>query len=238
MSYFVFKEYNSNDDLIIRNPIVRPSWFKDFSEIETGSVSKIIQFSHSYSNAVLSVDAVIKDTCSDRLKVLYSTIRGLGRLTLSNNFSEYINAVASMSDPIGVSPHMAETTINFTLLPFCYAVESSKFMLTSECSRIVNRGDVFAAPLISFTASDSNVIIDINGAEFIIRLTDSDIDISGREIFVDCDLQDTYYYDDMNKISINRLTYGSYPFAEVGEGAARIIGDVTNAILDMRERWF
>lgn len=49
MSKFIFNDYNSSDDLIITQPIIKPSWAQEMNEISTNKVSHIIQFSRSYS---------------------------------------------------------------------------------------------------------------------------------------------------------------------------------------------
>lgn len=83
MSYFTFNGYNSSDDLIITQPVVRPSWSQEFNEVATGSVSKLIQFSRTYSNSPIEISAVIRNTSQERLRAVYNALRGFGKLSLS-----------------------------------------------------------------------------------------------------------------------------------------------------------
>lgn len=236
MSSFIFNGYNSSDDLIITQPVVRPSWSQEFNEIATGSVSKLIQFSRTYSNSPIEISAVIKNTSQERLRILYNALRGFGKLIIGKYPDEYLNAVASVLQPVGVAMTMAEINISFTLLPFAYAVNSTTVSFSTDYTRVTNNGTVFSAPEIRFSpTSAGDVIIDVNGGTFVVKVPES---LVNREITVDCDAEVTYYRENADKISINYLTYNDYPLLHTGDNYVRYIGNAENSVINVRERWF
>lgn len=237
MSWFTFNDYNSSDDLIITQPIIRPSWAQEMNEISTNKVSHIIQFSRSYSSSPLTVHAVIKNTSAESIRRLYSSLRGYGTLILSANPAEYINAVASVLQPKAVALFVAEIDIMFTLMPFAYAVSSTvKEIMSTNYTKIINNGTVFSAPEIRFTPTFAeDVIIDVNGGLFSVKVPEN---LIGKEIVVDCDIEETYYVEDGNKISINNLTYYNYPLLHTGANYVKISDNTVNPTVNVRERWF
>lgn len=236
MSYFTFNGYNSSDNLIITHPVVRPSWSLEFNEIATGSVSKLIQFSRTYSNSTIEISAVIRNTSQERLRAIYNALRGFGKLMVSSCPDEYLNAVASVLHPVGVSMSMAEINISFTLLPFAYAVKPTTAGFSTDYTQVTNNGTIFSAPEIRFTpTSVGDLIIDVNGDTFIVKVPES---LINREITVDCDAEVTYYRENSSKISINHLTYNNYPLLHTGDNYVKYIGNAENATINVRERWF
>lgn len=236
MSSFIFNGYNSSDDLIITQPVVRPSWSQEFNEIATGSVSKLIQFSRTYSNSPIEISAVIKNTSQERLRILYNALRGFGKLIIGRYPDEYLNAVASVLQPVGVAMTMAEINISFTLLPFAYAASPTTVSFSTDYTRVTNNGTVFSAPEIRFTpTSAGDLIIDVNGGTFVVKVPES---LVNREITVDCDAEVTYYRENADKISINYLTYNDYPLLHTGDNYVRYIGNAENSVINVRERWF
>ena len=235
MSYFLFNDYNSKDDLIITKPIVRPSWAQEVNEFSTGTVSKIVQLSQTYSNTPLEVTAVIKNTSPDRLKTLYNAVRGYGKLVLSSSPDEYLNAVASVLQPAPVALSMAEIAITFNLLPFAYAKQPTIAEFTGDYTEVENRGTVFSAPEIRFTPSSAgDVELDLNGAVFTVKVPE---ELVNFELIVDCDAEVTYY-NAVQKIPINDITYGQYPLLTTGMTTVRYRGNVSHAQINVRERFY
>ncbi|MCM1133584.1 MAG: hypothetical protein NC340_08955 [Ruminococcus flavefaciens] len=236
MSYFIFNDYNSSDDLIITSPVIRLSWSQEMSEFATGSTSKVIQFSRSYGNSPIEISAVIKNTSAERLRTLYSAVRGFGKLVISGNPDEYINAVASVLQPVATAMTMAEIDITFTLLPFAYALNPTIAELTGDYTKIINGSTVFSAPEIRFTPTSAGaVVLDVNGALFIVEVPEN---LANVEIIVDCDAEVTYFQDGENKISINDITFGNYPLLTTGEVFVRCLGNVAKSSINVRERWY
>ena len=236
MSFFTFNDYNSSDDLIITQPIIRPSWSQEMNEFPTGSTSKIIQFSRTYSNSPIEISAVIKNTSQERLRTLYSAVRGFGKLTISSCPDEYMNAVASILQPVAVAMTMAELNITFTLLPFAYATNPTIAGFSSDYIEIQNNGTVFSAPEIRFTSTTAdNVVLNVNGSQFTVKITEN---LANTEIIVDCDTEVTYYENNGEKISINNQTFGNYPLLATGETFVSYTGNVVNASINVRERYY
>lgn len=236
MSWFTFNNYNSSNDLIITQPVIRPSWAQEANEISTNKVSHIIQFSRSYSCSPLTVHAVIKNTSAENIRRLYSSLQGYGRLILSANPDEYICAVASVLQPEAVAMTMAELDIMFTLLPFAYAVNPTVVNISSSYTKVNNNGTVFSAPEIKFTpVSAEDVTIDVNGAVFVVKVPEN---LINNEITVDCDIEETYYFENDSRISINNLTYYNYPLLHTENNYVKISENAVNATVNVRERWF
>lgn len=236
MSFFTFNDYNSSDDLIITQPIIRPSWSQEMNEMSTGSVTKIIQLSRTYSNSPIEISAVIRNTSQERLRTLYSAVRGFGKLVISSYPDEYMSAVASVLQPIAVAMNTAELNVMFTLLPFAYATNPTIADFSTDYTAIQNNGTVFSAPEIRFTpVSAGDVVLDINGSQFTVKVTEN---LINTEVIVDCDAEVTYYENGGQKISINNQTFGNYPLLTTGEVFVCYTGEAANARINVRERYF
>lgn len=236
MSSFIFNDYNSDEDLILTSPVLRPSWFCELNEIETGSITKIVQFSRNFSNAVLEIPEVIKNTSPERMRVIYSRLRGYGKLVLSGSPDEYLNAFATITDPIAVAQRLAEVNISFTLRPFAYALNPTTADFTSVQTPVTNNGTVFSAPEIRFTPTSANMVtLNVNGSVFHVEIPEN---LVNTEIIVDCEAEVTYSEIGKNKISINNITYGAYPLLTTGETFVCYTGDVSEAKINVRERFF
>lgn len=235
MSYFIFNDFNSEDHLIITQPVVRPSWARKVSEVAAGSVSKIIQLSRTYENSPLEISTVITETSS--IKDIYSKLRGYGKLVLSSAPDEYINAVANILQPVAVAQDIAELDVSFVLLPFAYAVNPTIVTFADAPTEVNNSGSVFSAPVIKFTPSAAGeATIWVNGAAFIVKIPEY---LSGKEIVIDCDAEITYYVDASGiKVSINQLTYNDYPLLHEGTNYVNYTGAVSSAEINVRERWY
>lgn len=235
MSYFIFGDYNSSDDLIITRPLVRPSWAREVSEIAGGSVAKTIRMSRAYGSSSFTVPAVIKDTSPDKLKTIYSKLNGFGRLILSTDTSVYINAVAGILEPMGVSRSMAEINVEFTLQPFAYAVEPTVAIVGKSLTEIINNGTLFSAPIITFNGgTKGESVITVNDAEFKINITEA---LVGKSITVDCDNEITYYTADGKNYDINHLTYGDYPLLHIGANYVKYNSGLNAVKINAKERF-
>lgn len=236
MSWFAFNNYNSSNDLIITQPIIRPSWAQEMNEISTNKVSHIIQFSRSYSSSPITIATAIRNTSQEHIRTLYNSLRGFGKLTVSSCPDEYMYVVASVLQPEAVAMTMAELNIMFTLLPFAYAVNPTAVNISSNYTKIENNGTVFSAPEIKFTPiSAGDVNIDVNGAVFMVKVPES---LINKEITVDCDIEETYYVENDSRISINNLTYYNYPLLHTGTNYVKISENTVNPTINVRERWF
>lgn len=234
-SYFIFGDYNSADDLIITRPVVRPSWAREVSEIAGGSIAKTIQLSRAYSSTSLTVTAVIRDTSAEKLKRIYSSLSGFGRLVLSSDTSVYMNAAAAVLEPVGVSQSMAELDVEFSLQPFAYAAEPTIKDVGTSLTEIVNGGTLFSAPVITLNGGGvGDAVITVNGTDFKISVTES---LVGKPITIDCDNEITYYTADGKNYDINRLTYGDYPLLHIGENYAKFSGKANTVKINVKERY-
>lgn len=236
MSFFTFNDYNSSDDLIITKPVIRPSWYQEMNEFPTGSTTKIIQLSRNFSNSQLVIPATIKYTSAENVRMIYSRLRGLGKLILSGSPDEFLYAVATITDPVAVALKTAEINVSFTLLPFAYAINPTIADFSTDYTSVMNNGTFFSAPEIRFTPTTAdNVFLNVNGSPFTVKITEN---LVNTEIIVDCDAEDTYYQNGDEKVSINNQTFGNYPLLTTGETFIQYTGNVVNARINVRERYY
>lgn len=236
MSKFIFDGYDSADDLIIRQPIIRPSWYRALNEFPTGSVTNIVQLSRNYGNTTLEIPAVIKETSPERIRAIYSRLRGFGKLVLSSNTDEYLNAFAVITDTEAVAQKLAEINISFTLRPFAYALNPTVADFSGDYTSVYNNGTLFSAPVIRFTPTTTgDVLLNVNGSLFTVKIAEN---LVNTTIIVDCDAEVTYYEANGNKVSINNQTYGAYPLLTTGECFVKYTGNVSGAEINVRERYY
>lgn len=237
MSKFIFNGFDSEElGLMITQPMLRPSWAREISEISApGRTSKIMQLAKTYANASLTVHSVIRDTSPESVRAIYVALNGYGPLQLSSAASEYVNAYAEPLVPEAVAMHTAELLVNFRVLPFAYAVEPTVVQLTAQQTVVPNVGTVFSAPEIRFTATGETVTVTVNGQDFIVTLTESE---QGKEIIIDCEAEVAYYVSDGRKVSINAQTANDYPLLHTGDNYVSLTGTVSAASINVRERWY
>lgn len=236
MSYFLFNGVNSQTlGLLVSRPVMRPSWAREVSEISApGRTRKIMQQSKTYANASLTINTVITDT--DKLPDIYAALSGYGPLQLSSRPEEYLNVYISPLVPEAVALMTGELPISCVCEPFANAVEPTVVTLSSGLNIINNAGTVFSAPEIRFTATGEQVTVRVNGLDFIVGLTITD---QGKEIIIDCENEVAYYINDSQQmISVNAQTYNDYPLLHTGENGVEIVGTVSAASINVKERWY
>lgn len=232
MSYFRFNDYDSSEDLIITQPIIRPTWSRTVNEVQLpGSTRSAMQMLKCYENAEFKISAVITDATPENVHRIYSALNGFGKMLISTAPNEELDVWIRPITPEPVALLMAEIDIDVVARPFANALSPKSFTLSSKATEVINEGTVYAEPIIKLTAATGEVRINVNGADFIIKVP---VEASGKEITVDCDAQVTYYG---NKISINQHTYNDYPLLHTDVNYASVSGSATTATLEMRERW-
>lgn len=238
MSYFIFGQFNSQENgIIVTKPVVRPTWSKEVSEYKlAGGHTNLMQQGSAYENAQLTIFAAIPDTSPAAVRELYRAVSGFGRLWLSSAPEEYLNAYVAPLVPEPVALDMAEIPLNFTLLPFANAVEPTVQDITSATvnTTVENTGTVFAEPEIRFTATGAEVSIYTNNEQFRVVLPSQ---LQGVEVIVDCEAQVVYYVSGDDKIAVTQYTYGEFPLLHTGTNYIRHEGTVSAASITVKERW-
>lgn len=232
MSYFRFNDYDSLKDLIITKPIIRPTWGRTVNETALpGNTRSAMAMYKCYENAEFKISAVIADATPENVHRIYAALNGFGKMLISSAPGEELDVWIRPIVPEPVALLMAEIELDVVARPFATALSAKSFTIGSERTEVNNEGTVYAEPVIRLTATAGDVKINVNGAEFLIKVPQ---EASNKEITVDCDAQVTYYGD---KVSINQHTYGDYPLLHTDINYVSISGSATTATLEMRERW-
>lgn len=148
MSYFTFNGVDSRDlGLILPETPFRPSWSEQVEEIIIPGRPEVIKNPNGiYDNQSLQINAVIAD--SSKIRQIYSTLAGEGRLILSTNTNEYINCRVETLIPMGVALDMAELPITFDCYPFAYAIEPTEVEIGTDYTTVDNTSSIYSAPII------------------------------------------------------------------------------------------
>lgn len=149
MSYFTFNGTDSRDlGLIITQTPFRPSWAEQVEEIVIPGRPEVIKNPNGiYENQSLTINAVIGD--ASKIRQIYSTLTGEGKLILSTAPTEYVNCRVEPLVPQGVALDMAELTIAFDCYPIAYAVTPSETPIGTTYTLIENESSIYSAPIIA-----------------------------------------------------------------------------------------
>jgi phage-related protein len=148
MSYFTFNGVDSRDlGLILPETPFRPSWSEQVEEIIIPGRPEVIKNPNGiYDNQTLSINAIIAD--SSKIRQIYSTLTGEGRLILSTNTNEYINCRVETLIPTGVALDMAELPLTFDCYPFAYAITPTAVEIGTDYTIVNNTSSIYSAPII------------------------------------------------------------------------------------------
>lgn len=182
MSYFIFNGIDSRDlGLILPETPFRPSWAEQVEEILIPGRPEVIKNpSGVYSNQNLSINAVISD--SSKIRQIYSTLSGEGKLILSTAPGEYINCRVEPLVPQGVALDMAELTIDFDCFPFAYAVEPTETEIGTSYTEVNNTSSVYSAPVIAIEMSKTSATILKGDVNFDGKITATDASMVLAEV--------------------------------------------------------
>lgn len=248
MSSFTFKGVTSTSlDLIITNPIVRPTWQPETEFTAVIGRPRQNPFTKSwYPNSDLNISAVMADATPAKVKAIYDALRGQGHLVISTAPQEYLEAYAHLPVPEAKALLMAELPIVFECEPFANAVEPTEYNITawtavSSVTKVVNNGTAFCDPQIAFTASAATTNIDCNGVRISVK-TPAEIVGAGYpstySITLDCEGELAYYTrPGGQKVACTECTTGPFPRLHTGDNYI-VHSGVTAASLVMRERWY
>ncbi|MBR1592812.1 MAG: phage tail family protein [Ruminococcus sp.] len=246
MSYFIFNDVSSSDlGIIVTEPVIRPTWGKEFLEIETaGSAVKFMQEKSNYKNSEFVIKTAVSDDdpieMRNKIRSIYSVLNGFGKLWLSDSPEEYLNVIIQPLVPETKAFVLAEIPIYVTCQPFAYAVSPTIIQFSTETVEVPNNGTVFSYPEIKFTPTADDVTITVNGVDFMIKDLSSvgEQSLIGKEITVDNENHVTYFVDENNlKWAINDHTFNDYPRLHTGINYIMHSGNATNAQINVKERY-
>ena len=210
MSYFKFNGIDSRDlGLIITQTPFRPSWAEQVEEINIPGRAEVIKNPNgTYDNQTLTINAVISD--SSKIRQIYSTLTGEGRLILSTNLNEYMNVRVEPLIPQGVALDMAELPITFDCYPFAYAVTPTEVNLSRVYTEVNNTSSIYSAPIFEIQITPNEQPILKGDVNFDGRITNVDASLVLQEVErINAGLEPTFTPEqfeaaDMN--NDNRLT--------------------------------
>lgn len=156
---FTFNGVTSDSlGLIVTNSVFRPSWAEERSELNIpGRSSKIHIGTGVYPNEELTIQTAITDVA--KIREIYSTICGEGKLILSSNPDEYLYATVEPLISEGVALEMALLPITFSLAPFAYAVEPTQVQIGKEYTAVENASSIYSEPVIQIKMQKSTSAI-------------------------------------------------------------------------------
>lgn len=182
MSYFTFNGVDSRDiGLILPETPFRPSWSEQVEEIIIPGRPEVIKNPNGiYDNQTLSINAVIAD--SSKMRQIYSTLTGEGRLILSTNTNEYINCRVETLIPMGVALDMAELPITFDCYPFAYAITPTAVEIGTDYTIVNNTSSIYSAPIIKIDLQQDDAPILKGDVNFDGKITPVDASLVLAEI--------------------------------------------------------
>lgn len=159
MSSFTFNGTTSDElGLIITETPFRPSWTEQAEDIIIPGRAEIIKHSNGiYDDQQLPVNAVISDPA--KIRQIYGTLSGKGRLILSTAPDEYLNVRVEPLIPQGVALDMAELPITFTCAPFAYALTPTAVQIGTTYTEVQNNSSIYSAPIIEIQLSQDDAPI-------------------------------------------------------------------------------
>ena len=182
MSYFTFNGIDSRDiGLILPETPFRPSWSEQVEEIIIPGRPEVIKNPNGiYDNQTLSINAIIAD--SSKIRQIYSTLTGEGRLILSTNTNEYINCRVETLIPMGVALDMAELPITFDCYPFAYSITPTAVEIGTEYTIVNNTSSIYSAPIIKIDLQQDSAPILKGDVNFDGKITPVDASLVLTEI--------------------------------------------------------
>lgn len=245
MSTFYFGgKWSDELDLIVTRPMVRPTWAPEteFTPI-IGRPRKNPYTKTYYENARMIVRAVMADASQEKVRDIYSTLRGYGHFVISTSPYEYMNAYCRLPVPEAQALLMADLPIEFECEPFAYKTVSSGFGITDATSyvEVPNTGTVFVDPVIWYKPNKATTVFDCNGKTFTVATPQEIITASYAatyKITINCDDELVYFTrPNGENVGCTELSTGSFPRLGVGMNYIKHDG-VREAHIDYTERFY
>ncbi len=241
MSYFIFNGISSDDlGLIIRRTPFRPTWAEETEAVTIpGRACELRQRTGIYANSEISIDCVVSDT--SKLGMIYSVLRGSGRLILSTDPDKYMTAICTLPIPQGVTLTMAEMPVSFECLPFAYATNEEPVTVQSS-DIITNSGTVYAEPVITFRVNSGNNTIALTIGDITLKLDSMTMIGAGNEnvVTIDCSRKLIYYTNSSGiKYNIIDQLNGVFPTLAPGENKISFAdAEIYDVNILINTRWY
>lgn len=245
MSTFYFGgKWSDELDLIVTRPMVRPTWAPEteFTPI-IGRPRKNPYTKTYYENERMIVRAVMADASQEKVREIYSTLRGYGHFVISTSPYEYMNAYCKLPVPEAQALLMAELPIEFTCEPFAYSTIPSDRGINDAVNyvEVENRGTVFVDPVIWYKPNKASTTFDCNGKTITVRTPQEIISANYADTYkitIDCEGELVYYTKPNNEnVGCTELSTGPFPRLGVGTNYIKHDG-VNEAQINYTARFF
>lgn len=240
MSYFIYNNIDSRTFGLLKNPPFVNKSQKILSPVTVpDSPTKFYPYVQNRDEIQITVTLGLKSR--ENVREIYAWLDYTnGSLSFSNEPDKcyFVQNITTSANYL--SPRFGELEITFICQPFAYAVQPTIAEFSDEETAIINGGTIFSYPEIKFTPTADSVTITVNSEDFIIQGLSQvgDISLIGKEITIDSEIHITYFVDsDGLKWAINDHTFNDYPRLNVGLNSVMHGGNVSNAQINVRERF-
>lgn len=241
MSYFIYNNVDSRTfGLLKRPPFVNKSQ-KNLSPV-TVPDSPVKFYPDVNNRDEIQITVTLGLKSRENIRQIYAWLDNTsGSLSFSSEPDKcyYVQNITVSSNYL--SPRFGELEITFICQPFAYAVMPTVVEFSAETVEVPNNGTIFSYPEISFVPTDDEVIVTVNGADFILKNLAS-IDgggiIGNRTVVIDSEVHITYFIGYTGaKWAINDHTFNDYPRLHTGLNYISHNGSAQNAEINVRERF-
>jgi len=222
MSYFIFKEIQSDDmGIIVQNlpPITKPPKRYNINEVDGSSKSKIDVLGYKAYEINIPIGFKGAD-----IQNVDDWLDGSGRLVLSNEPEKYYDAYILNQVDYEKAIRFRTANVPFFVQPYKHSTEDEE----TTSRTLINQGNTECLPLITITGS-GQIIVNINGIAVCTLLS-----VNGY-ITLDSEEQEAT----KGTLPQNRLMVGTFPELLPGENLITFggTGTVTEVKTIVRSRW-
>lgn len=226
MSTITFKNVVSSDiGIMINRVVVPPSSVEDYQMISIpGRQEPLRSDLKTRQPIMIEVEATIVE--ENKLRQIYSTFQGTGRLIISTESDKYYNASAQVITPDNIVRYMNKITLGFECQPFAYAVSNDpvELEISGSAATIDVGGSYYCQPIYQITGS-GNITLSVNSAS-LFTLYNVDGYVTVDTALMMC-----------HKNGVNVVSSGKLPFLSPGINMLSWSSNVTKMEVTKNERW-
>lgn len=211
--------------IMINQVIVPPSSVEEYEMIKIpGRPEPIRSNLKTRSPIMIEVEATIVE--ENKLRQIYSTFQGTGRLIISTESDKYYNASAQVITPDNIARYMNKITLGFECQPFAYAVNNDpvELEISGSAASIEIGGGYYCQPIYRITGS-GDITLSVNRA--------SPLTLYNVDGYVTVDTTTMMCH----KNGVHVKSSGKLPFLSPGTNMLSWSSNVTKMEVTKNERW-
>lgn len=223
MSTFTFNGVSSDTlGLIVTKTPVPPCQQEMYETIYIPGGNTVHNLKKYRQNVSILIETTVIEP--DRLRDIYSTFQGTGKLILSNEPDKYYKAVCRPLSPQNIALYMNSIAFEFECEPFAYSVNNEPVEYTSHEIWLTNSGTYYCQPIYKLYGNGNLTLVvnnDINNT-FTVYDVDEYVTVDAEKLLV-------------HKNGTFLKSKGKLPFLNIGDNRIQ-----TNAIkieITKNERW-